>query len=132
MKRTFSIAALTDHAKGKKQQCIKRNFFKAKSKPSTGESTESSGETIVSNEQSQKTLKLHFRNADCIKTEILWTLKSVFGGDSVQANNDLNEKLSAMFPDNKIARTFSMARTKAMYAINHLIAPNFNLCCYQV
>ena len=30
-----------------------------------------------------------------------------------------------MFPDSKIARNFSMARTKAMYAINHVIAPYF-------
>ena len=30
-----------------------------------------------------------------------------------------------MFPDSKIARNFSMARTKAMYGINHVIAPYF-------
>ena len=30
-----------------------------------------------------------------------------------------------MFPDSKVARNFSMARTKAMYAINHGIAPYF-------
>ena len=53
---------LTDHAKGKMHITIldKRKNFKPKSNPSTEESTESSGETIVSNEQSQKTLKMHF------------------------------------------------------------------------
>ena len=54
---------LTDHAKGKMHITIldkRKNFFKPKSNPSTEESTESSGETIVSNEQSQKTLKMHF------------------------------------------------------------------------
>ena len=48
-------SALTDHAKGKKYVSIvdkRQNFFKPKSKPSTEESIESSGETIVSNKQS--------------------------------------------------------------------------------
>ena len=46
-------SVLTDHAKGKKHIAIvdkRKNFFKPKSKPSTEESTESSGETIISNE----------------------------------------------------------------------------------
>ena len=68
---------------------------------------------------------MHFHNADCIKAEIIWTLKSVLGGFSVRANDDFNETLSAMFPDSKIARNFSMATTKAMYAINHGIAAYF-------
>ena len=37
----------------------------------------------------------------------------------------MNEILSAIFPDSKIARNFIMARTKAMDAINHGIAPYF-------
>ena len=67
--------------------------------PSTEESTESSGETIVSNKKSQKTLEMHFHTADWIKAETIWTLKSVLGGFSVRANDELNETLSAMFPD---------------------------------
>ena len=46
-------------------------------------------------------------------------------GFSVQSNDELSETLSAMFPDSKIAGSFSMARTKSMYAINHGICPNF-------
>ena len=57
---------------------------------------------------------MHFHNADCVKAEITWTLKSALGGFSVRANDDLNQTLSAMFPDSKFARNFSMARTKAM------------------
>ena len=81
------VPTLTDHTKGKKHIAIvdKRKNFKPKSKPSTEESTESSGKTIISNEPSQKTLEMHFRNADCIKAEIIWTLKSVLGGFSVRA-----------------------------------------------
>ena len=102
IQRTFSIDWLCWRNKA---YCIaivhkRKNLCKPNSKPSIEESTESSGETIVSNEQSQK-------------------------GFSVRTNDDLNETLSAMFPDSKIARNFSMARTKAMYAINHGIAPYF-------
>ena len=95
-------SALTDHVNGKKHIAIvdKRKNFKPKSKPSTEESTESSGETIVSNKKSQKTLEMHFHIADCIKAEIIWYLKSVLGGFSVRANDEFNETLSAMFPDN--------------------------------
>ena len=121
-------SALTDHARGKRHIAIvdkRKKLFKPKSKPSTEESTESSGETIVSNVQSQKTLEMHFHNADCIKADIIWTLKSVLGGFSVHANDDLNETLSAMFPGSKIARNFSMARTKTLYVINHGIVPYF-------
>ena len=58
---------------------------------------------------------MHFHNAGCIKVEEILTLKSV---SPVWVNDDLKVMLSAMFPDSKIARNFSMARTKAMYAIN--------------
>ena len=46
-------------------------------------------------------------------------------GFSVRSNDELNETLSAMFPDSKIAGSFSMARTKSRYAINHGIYPYF-------
>ena len=68
---------------------------------------------------------MHLHNTDCVKAEIIWTLKSVLGGFSVRVNDNLNETLSVMFPDSKIARKFTMARIKAMYAINHGIGPYF-------
>ena len=55
----------------------RKNISKPKSIPSTEESTESSGQTIISNEQIQKTLEMHFHNAGCIKVEKILTLKSV-------------------------------------------------------
>ena len=83
---------MTDHAKGakgKKHIAIvdkRKSFFKPKLKPFTEESTESTGETIFSNEQSQKTLEMHFHNVVCINSEIIWTLKSALGLFSVRAN----------------------------------------------
>ena len=55
-----------------------RKNFKPKSKPSIEESIKSSGETIVSNEQSQKMLEMHFHNAYCIKPDIIWILQFCF------------------------------------------------------
>ena len=62
----------------------------------------------------------------CLIKLYVWIIATLLmKGFSVRTNDDLNETLSAMFPDSKIARNFSMARTKAMYAINHGIAPYF-------
>ena len=91
---------LTDHAKcakGKKHIAIvdkRKSFFKPKLKPFTEESTESTGETIFSNEQSQKTLEMHFHNVVCINSEIIWTLKSALGLFSVRANDEQMNTLS--------------------------------------
>ena len=52
--------------------------------------------------------------------------KSVLGGFSVRANDELNETLSNVSRQCfQIARNFSLARTKAMYDINHGIVPYF-------
>ena len=113
--------ALTDHAKGKKHKEIieKRKVFFKTSSTRTGENNVSNAKNDI---ESQKTLDIHLYNSDTIKAEIIWTLKSVTDGFSVQSNDELNETLSAMFPDSKIAGSFSMARTKSMYAINRGIA----------
>ena len=53
-------SALTDHTKGKKHIAIvgkRKNSFKSKSKLSTEEPTESSGETIVSMSEVKKCWK---------------------------------------------------------------------------
>ena len=39
-------------------------------------------------------------------------------GFSVRANDELKYTFVAMFPDSKIASSFSMARTTTMYVIN--------------
>ena len=122
IQRTFSIDR---SRKRKKASLNQKKLFKPNSKTSTEEFTESNGETVATNEESQKMLEMHFNKADCLKSEIIWTLKSVLGGFSVRAHDGVNEILSGMCPDNKIARNVSMARTKAMYAINHGTAPYF-------
>ena len=46
-------------------------------------------------------------------------------GYSIRSNDDLFETFSAMFPEFKTVKLFSMARTKSLYVINHGIAPYF-------
>ena len=112
---------MTDHAKGKKHKEIieKREVFLKTS------STRAVEKKYVSNAkndvESQKTLDMHLYNSNTIKAEIIWTLKSVMDGFSVRSNDELNETLSAIFPDSKITGSFSIVRTESMYAINQWI-----------
>ena len=46
-------------------------------------------------------------------------------GFSYRANDELTETFAAMFPDSQIAKSFSLARTKSMYAVTHGLAPYF-------
>ena len=46
-------------------------------------------------------------------------------GYSIHSNNDLFETFSAMFPEFKSVKLFSLVRTKSMHVINHSIAPYF-------
>ena len=46
-------------------------------------------------------------------------------GYSIRSNYDLFETFSAMFPEFRSVKLFSMARTKSMYVVNHGIAPYF-------
>ena len=116
---------MTDHAKGKKHKEIiekRKVFFRTSSTRTDEKKNVSYAKNDV---ESQKALDMYLYNSDTIKAEIIWTLKSVMDGFSVQSNDELSETLSAMFPDSKIAGSFSMARTKSMYAINHGTCPNF-------
>ena len=55
---------------------------------------------------------MRFHNVGYTKAEIIWTLKSVSGGFSVPANDNLNKILSVMFSDRKIARHFNRKEAK--------------------
>ena len=73
---------------------------------------------------------LHVHNADAVKAEIIWILKSICSGYSNRSCEQLNCTFKAMFPDSKIAEAFSMGRTKSMYMINHGLAPFLSHFCY--
>ena len=73
----------------------------------------------------QGTLDAFVTNFDSTKAEIIWSLKSVTNGFSNRANDELTETFAAMFPDSRIAKSFSLARTKSMYTVTHGLAPYF-------
>ena len=114
---------MTDHANGRKYseavEKIKSFFTSAK------KSTDSIASSSSAQEGKQKTLDVHVHNADVVKAEIIWILKSICSGYSNRSCEQLNCTLKAMFPDSKIAEAFSMGRTKSMYMINHGLAPFF-------
>ena len=62
------------------------------------------------------TLNTFITNFDSTKAEIIWSLKSVTSGFSNRANDELTETFATMFPDSRIAKSFSLAKTKSMYS----------------
>ena len=125
---TAGRSALTDHANGRKHsEAVKKiqNFFTSAKK-----STDSIASSSSAQEGKQQTLDLHVHNADVVKAEIIWILKSICSGYSNRSCEQLNCTFKAMFPDSKIAEAFSMGRTKSMYMINHGLAPFLSHFCY--
>ena len=57
-------------------------------------------------------------------SEIVWILKCVMSGVSVQFDDDIRETFSAMFPDINF-KDFPLNRKKSMYVTNHGLAPYF-------
>ena len=120
---TAGRSALTDHANDRKHsEAVKKiqNFFTSAKK-----STDSIASSSSAQEGKQQTLDLRVHNADVVKAEIIWILKSICNGYSNRSCEQLNSTLKAMFPDSKIAEAFLMGRTKSMYLINHGLAPFF-------
>ena len=92
---------------------------------SAKKSTDSIASSSNAQKGKQQTLDLHVHNADVVKVEIFWILKSICRGYSNRSCEQLNCTLEAMFPDSKIAEAFSMGRTKSMYLINQGSVPFF-------
>ena len=124
---TAGRSALTDHANGRKHsEAVKiQNFFTSAKK-----STDSIASSSSAQEGKQQTLDLRVHNADVVKAEIIWILKSICSGYSNRSCEQLNCTLKAMFPDSKILEAFSMRRTKSMYMINHGLVPFLSHFCY--
>ena len=59
------------------------------------------------------------------KGEILWILNSVTCGHSERNSENLGKVFSVIFPDCKIAQSFSLGRTKYGYSVNHGFGHHF-------
>ena len=73
----------------------------------------------------QGTLDTFVTNFDSAQAELICSLKSVANGFSNRANDELTEAFVAMFPDSRIAKSLSLARTKSMHTVTHGLAPHF-------
>lgn len=136
--------AVVSHAKGPthvKNMKIKSSqptisFFTKKLTPSSLEddqpttSTSTSAYTkelvpVVSG-TSQTSLKTFSVNEDDVTSaEAIWALQVVTGKMSLNSCDETSLAFKIMFPDSKIAQSFTMGKTKAAYVINHGLAPHF-------
>lgn len=60
---------------------------------------------------------------ECLKAEILWTLKTVKSHYSFNSCSDVSDTFKTMFPDSAIARQFSCGERKCSYLCNFGLAP---------
>ena len=116
---------LTDHGKGQKHRIAlskKQNFLKPRSSMSSSETAPLSPSVLA---EKQSTIELHLEKSSAMKSEIIWTMKSVMSGYSACSNEDMNETLAAMFPEFKATKLFQMSQSKSVYVVNHGLAPYF-------
>lgn len=89
-------------------------------------STSATKELLVVPGTSQTSLKSFSVNEDDVTSaEAIWALHVITGKMSLNSCDETSAAFKNMFPDSKIARSFSMGKTKASYVINHGLAPYF-------
>ena len=131
---TMGSSALKSHAKGKKHQSnIKAsqpvvtmsNFFQ----PSTSrQATEAAAApqpppTFPAAKKTQA--PLYTSDADVLRAEIRWTMKVVSSHYSYKSAENNSALFAAMFPDSKIAKSYSCGERKTSYLATFGIAPYF-------
>ena len=125
-------SALTDHAKGMKHiSAVNKvsTFFQFKisktSVPVPAKNNHVNSTVVVDSaiSSNQGILDTFVTNLHFIKAEIIWSLKYVTNGFSNRANDELTETFAAIFPDSRIAKSFSLARAKSLYTVTHGLAP---------
>ena len=129
--------AFTSHqTKSEKLNCLMKNLsaFLVKPKPKSSvdnrqdsgsnKSNDACGETNKKNRQ-QATLEVVMNNSEKLKTEIIWTLKTVSIGYSNNSSKDISNLFYAMFPGSKIAEDMRLGADKVKYVINFGIVTVF-------
>lgn len=93
--------------------------------PSSASTSATTKDLIVPG-TSQTSLKTFSVNEDDVTSaEAIWALQVVIGKMSLNSCDETSLVFKKMFPDSKIAQSFSMGKTKASYVINHGLAPYF-------
>ena len=92
-------------------------------------------DNLFSNQEKRQCIMLNKRRCPCQmvdltihdlarrKEEIAWSLKSVCSGFSNNSTSNINQVFNAMFPDNKIAKSFHIGPDKLKYICNFRLAP---------
>ena len=91
-------------------------------------------DNLFSNQEKRQCIMLNKRRCPCQmvdltihdlarqKAEIAWSLKSVCSGFSNNSTSNINQVFTAMFPDNKIAKSFHVGPDKLKYICNFRLA----------
>ena len=111
---TSAESALTDQAKGKKHidSLEKRNSFFKNVKVKTVTTDVGEPCSVINvNPPGQQTEEC-IGGSDSTKSEIVCILNSVVCGLSTRNSDHLGNVFTVMFPDSKIAKSFSLGRTK--------------------
>ena len=60
-----------------------------------------------------------------LEVEIFWLAKMACNNFSLRSSDHIGDLFQAMFPDSKVAKAFSMSRTKACYTVGDGLGPHF-------
>ena len=120
----MGVSAIKSHAKGKKhidKESMRKSsstLYFAKDKGKSKETSTTSPAAC-----SQTLLPSVVANASATEAEIVWTIRTVLLHNSNRSCDGLPKLFQCMFPDSKIAKIFSLGRTKCGYYTNFGIAP---------
>lgn len=67
---------------------------------------------------------INYENAS-LQAEVIWLAKLASCNFSFRSVDDLGNTFKVMFPDSKIASSFSIGRTRASYVIGEGLGPHF-------
>ena len=129
---TMAEGALRSHSRGTKHSnlCASASglavssFFQSKPSSTLASSTSASAITLPAS-QKQSTMSSAVSKTECLKSEVLWTLKVVKSHYSFHSSDDINDLFVTMFPDSAIARQFTCGETKVSYLCTFGLAPYF-------
>ena len=128
----MGLKALDSHANGVKHKSklptnSSANTITSLIKKSQCSSGASSKPVVTedSKQMKQSSITDVMTSAATLKAEIIWCLDLVYSRSSFRSSDHKSDQFATMFPDSKIAKEFSCARTKSMYFVTHGLAPFF-------
>lgn len=81
--------------------------------------------------QDSCSLSIRYKNAS-LQAAVIWLAKLASCNFSFRSVDNLGNTFKVMFPDSKIASSFSMGRSRASYVIGEGLGPHFTKVLYKV